>query len=108
MKRLSRVTIPSFQVEAVAVKPGGALPSSSTADDRRTKLVTDLGVFEVGGAPPTLAARHAWATESDIEERTGFMYDTPAELPVTHAPDEATLHATRALDAHNLRHAMVG
>lgn len=81
---------------------------ASTCDARATKLVTDLGVFEVGSAGAILAGRHAWATEAEIEERTGFAYRTADSLPITSAPDAATLSAIHALDPKNLRQALVG
>ena len=81
---------------------------ASTADARSTKLVTDLGVFEVGGSGAMLTGRHTWATETDIEERTGFAYRAADALTVTQEPDAATLAALHALDPKNLRQSLVG
>jgi glutaconate CoA-transferase, subunit B len=84
-----------------------AVQVASTSDERRTKLVTDLGVFEVGPGGAALVARHVWATEAEIADRTGFRY-RGGVVPVTPAPDPRTLEAIRAVDRHALRHSLVG
>lgn len=82
---------------------------ASTADpSRRTKLITDLGVFEVGAPEASLVARHPWATEPEIAGRTGFSYTLAEGLGVTDLPDERTLDAIRSIDSKNLRHSLVG
>jgi glutaconate CoA-transferase subunit B len=81
----------------------------STQDPgRRTTLITDLGVFEVGTSGAQLTARHPWASEALIAEKTGFAYSTRAELPVTELPSDDTVRAIRSIDSHNLRQSLVG
>lgn len=86
----------------------GAVQVASTSDARRTLLITDLGVFHVGPPGATLVARHPWATEADISERTAFSYRTVPSLPVTPPPDAKSLRAIRAIDSNDMRHALVG
>ena len=82
---------------------------ASTSDpSRRTTLITDLGVFEVGPPEPTLVARHPWATEAELSERTGFANATAAPIAVNRLPDETTLDAIRSIDSDNLRQSLVG
>jgi glutaconate CoA-transferase subunit B len=82
---------------------------ASTADpDRPTKLVTDLGIFEVGASGATLVGRHPWASADDIAGKTAFDYGAPSPLPVTPVPDAATRHAMRTIDRTNLRQTLVG
>jgi glutaconate CoA-transferase, subunit B len=82
---------------------------ASTCDpSRRTMLITDLGVFEVGDPEAALVAIHPWATRAEIVERTGFAYGAPSDLPTTPLPGEDTLHAIRAIDSDNQREALVG
>ena len=82
---------------------------ASTADlGRRTKLATDLGVFEVGAPDATLIGVHPWATEADVADRTGFAYVTSRTLGTTATPDEATLRAIRTIDRNDMRQALVG
>ena len=96
MRQSKRSLVPAVQVV------------STTDPARRTTLITDLGVFEVGLPGATLVARHAWASEAEIAERTGFAYATAKDLPVTPPPDAHTLRAIRAVDSNDMRHAMVG
>lgn len=81
---------------------------ATTSDTRRTTLITDLGVFEVGAPEATLVARHPWATEAEIADKTGFCYQTAPNLPITPLPDAATLAAIRAIDSNDLRRTLVG
>ena len=82
---------------------------SSTSDPgRRTRLLTDLGVFELGSQGAALLARHAWAAEEAIAERTGFPYDSASPLPVTPPPSPEHLRAIRRIDAGGLRDRLVG
>jgi glutaconate CoA-transferase, subunit B len=85
-----------------------AVQVASTTDGRRTMLITDLGVFHVGPPEATLIARHAWATEAEIAERTGFAYRTVPDLPITPPPDGRSLRAIRAVDSNDMRQALVG
>jgi glutaconate CoA-transferase subunit B len=82
---------------------------ASTADpSRRTTLVTDLGVFEVGPPDASLVAVHPWSTEAEVADKTGFSYATSASLGATALPDAATLFAIRAIDRNNMRQTLVG
>ncbi|MBV8202049.1 MAG: glutaconate CoA-transferase [Acidobacteria bacterium] len=83
---------------------------ASTSDPgRRTRLLTDLGVFELGaGGTAALVARHPWAAPAAIAERTGFAYRAAEPLPVTPAPSPDCLRAIRRLDAAGLRDRLVG
>jgi len=83
---------------------------ASTSDPGRpTRLLTDLGVFELGGADgAALVARHPAATEAAIAERTGFPYRTVHPLPVTPPPSPECLRAIRRIDAGGLRDRLVG
>jgi glutaconate CoA-transferase subunit B len=82
---------------------------ASTADPtRRTRLITDLAVLEVGPLAAKLVARHAWTTEADIAAMTGFRYARADHVAVTTAPDARTLEAIRSIDSNNLRHGYVG
>jgi glutaconate CoA-transferase subunit B len=82
---------------------------ASTSDPgRRTRLLTDLGVFELGAGGAALVARHAWAGEEEIAARTGFPFRSPRPLPVTPAPSAESLRAIRRLDPAGLRDRQVG
>jgi glutaconate CoA-transferase subunit B len=82
---------------------------ASTSDrGRRTRLLTDLGVFELGAAGAALVARHPGATAAAIAERTAFPYRTLQPLPVTPAPSPESLRAMRRIDAGGLRDRLVG
>jgi glutaconate CoA-transferase subunit B len=82
---------------------------ASTSDrGRRTRLLTDLGVFEVGAAGAELVARHPAATEAAIAELTGFPYRSLQPLPVTPTPSPESLRAMRRIDAGGLRDRLVG
>ena len=95
-KQSKRCLVPAVQV-------------ASTADlGRRTKLVTDLGVFEVGLPDALLVGIHPWATEADVAEKTGFAYRTSNAPMATALPDEATLHAIRRIDGNDMRQSLVG
>jgi glutaconate CoA-transferase subunit B len=81
---------------------------ASTRDpERRTTLVTDLAVFEVGAPEATLVARHPWTTEEEIADSTGFSYSVVRNLAVTPPPDEATRLAISAIDVRQLRHGLL-
>ncbi|MCP3164282.1 CoA-transferase subunit beta [Myxococcus qinghaiensis] len=82
---------------------------ATTQDPRRTvRLISDLGVFELGASGARLMARHPWATAEDIAERTGFEFTVNEALPVTSLPDARTLTAIRALDPRGYREQLVG
>ncbi|MFY2561175.1 CoA-transferase subunit beta [Corallococcus terminator] len=82
---------------------------ATTQDPRRTvRLISDLGVFELGASGARLTARHPWATAEDIAERTGFEFTVDDALPVTSLPDARTIAAIRALDPRGYREQLVG
>jgi glutaconate CoA-transferase subunit B len=82
--------------------------ASTTDPNRRTRLLTDLGAFELGAAGATLVARHPWATEEEIAGRTGFAFQTAQPLPVTPAPSLEHLRAIRRVDAGGRRDRLIG
>ncbi len=81
---------------------------ASTRDPRPTRMITDLGVFEVGPEGARLIARHPGASLECIGERTGFAFEVEPAVPVSPTPDPATIQAIRAIDVHGLREALVG
>jgi glutaconate CoA-transferase subunit B len=82
---------------------------ASTSDPaRRTRLITDLGVFELGPGGAALVARHPWAAEETISDRTGFQHTVADPLPVTPAPGTDDVRAIRTIDADGLRERLVG
>ena len=82
---------------------------ASTSDPhRRTRLLTDLGAFELGPGGAALVARHPWATEEEIAGRTGFSFRTVEPLPVTPAPAPEHVRAIRQIDADGLRDVLIG
>ncbi len=96
MKHSKRSLVPKVQVV-------------STKDpSRRTTLMTDLGIFELGADGAELIGRHEWASETEIADKTGFTYRTSSTLNVSQPPGEAILRAIRSIDSHDLRHALVG
>lgn len=82
--------------------------ASTTDPTRRTKLMTNLAVFEVGAPGVTLLARHPWTTDAELEAKTGFAFTPADHVTVTRLPDERTLDAIRSIDSKNLRHDLVG
>jgi len=82
---------------------------ASTRDpDRRTRLITDLGVFELGSGGARLLARHPWASLETISDRTSFEHTVEEPLPVTPAPGTEYVRAIRTIDADGLRERLVG
>jgi glutaconate CoA-transferase subunit B len=86
-----------------------AVQVASTSDrGRRTRLLTDLGAFELGEQGAVLVARHPTATAAEIAGRTGFPFLAAAPLAVTPAPSSESLDAIRRIDAGGLRDRLVG
>jgi glutaconate CoA-transferase, subunit B len=82
---------------------------SSTSDPgRRTRLLTDLGVFELGAEGAALVARHPWAETEEIAERTGFAFETAQPLAVTPPPSPDHVRAIRRIDSGGLRDRLIG
>jgi glutaconate CoA-transferase subunit B len=82
--------------------------ASTTDPGRRTRLITDLGVFELGADGARLVGRHPWASEETISDRTGFEHAVADPLPVTLAPSAEYVGAIRTIDADGLRERLVG
>ncbi|KFE68202.1 CoA-transferase subunit beta [Hyalangium minutum] len=81
----------------------------TTQDPRRSvRLISDLGVFELGAKGARLLARHPWVELDTLLERTGFDLSLESPLPTTPLPDASTLAAIRATDPRNLRDQLVG
>lgn len=81
----------------------------TTQDPRRSvRLISDLGVFELGAEGARLLARHPWVDLDTLLERTGFPVSVEEPLPTTPLPDAATLAAIRSVDSLNLRDQLVG
>ena len=80
----------------------------STADDRRTRLLTDLAVFSLGTGGAVLEAVSAHADLDAVRGRTGFAFRAADELVTTPDPSTDTLAAIRCLDPDNLRADLVG
>ena len=76
-------------------------PGTSPPDVVRTggphALVTSLCVFtfEKARARFTLASTHPGVSAADVKAATGFDYDAAANVPVTPAPDAASLALLR-------------
>jgi glutaconate CoA-transferase subunit B len=82
---------------------------ASTSDPgRRTRLLTDLGVFELGADGAALVSRHPWAAEETLAERTGFSFQTARPLSVTPAPSSEHVRAIRRIDSDGLRDRLIG
>ncbi|MET0402758.1 MAG: CoA-transferase [Cystobacter sp.] len=82
---------------------------ATTRDDHRpVRLVSDLGIFELGAAGARLLARHPWASVEQIAERTGFSFHSDERLSVTPLPDARTVAAIRSIDSHGYRDSLVG
>lgn len=82
---------------------------ASTSDrDRRTRLLTDLGTFELGAGGAELLGRHAWADPEGIVERTGFDFVVADPLPVIPPPGSEYVEAIRSIDEHRLAERLVG
>ncbi|HEX4621063.1 MAG TPA: CoA-transferase [Myxococcaceae bacterium] len=82
---------------------------ASTRDRRRqTRLLTDLGLFELGPAGATLLARHPHAPLAVLRERTGFEFAVPADLPLSPPPTPEETAAMRRVDPSGMREQWVG
>lgn len=82
--------------------------ASTTDPARRTPLLTNLGVFELGREGARLLSKHAWADDETLGEHTGFEFTRAEPLPVTPEPDPVTLQAIRSIDSKSLCQRIVG
>jgi glutaconate CoA-transferase, subunit B len=88
-------------VEQVAVR--------STEDDaRRTRLLTDLGVFSVGAEGAVLEAIAPTTTLDAVRARTGFAFTIAAPLATLADPPDAIVTTLGALDPERYRNALIG
>lgn len=70
------------------------------------RIVTNLGVFDMGGADDTmrLLSVHPGVSVDEVVENTGFALEIPAEVPVTREPTSGELMLIREmLDPKNIR-----
>ena len=82
--------------------------ASTTDPDRSTRLLTNLGVFDLGLHGAKLVGRHAWADAGTIGEHTGFSFATDNPLSVTPTPEPEYVEAIRAIDSSSLSQQIVG
>lgn len=81
----------------------------STADDaRRTRLLTDLGVFSLGAGGARLEALAPHASLELVRARTGFDFDVAATVARLPAPAPEVRAAIARLDPDHLRAELVG
>ena len=69
--------------------------ASTTDPDRRTRLWTDMGGFELGADGAELFSRHQDVDTEAISERTGFPFNTAEPVAVTGTPEREYLEACR-------------
>ncbi|HET7559452.1 MAG TPA: CoA-transferase [Limnochordia bacterium] len=85
----------------------GGPRSAGDAAGRPAWVVSNLGVFDFGGAGGTLrlVSRHPGVETETVARQTGFALDIPPDVPTTPAPPLEMLNALRALDPEQLRDA---
>ena len=82
--------------------------ASTTDPVRPTRLLTNLGTFEVGSSGARLTRRHDWADPETIRQNTGFEFTAEDPLPVTPPPPREYAEAIRAVDRDGLSERIVG
>jgi len=88
-------------VERVAVR--------STEDDaRRTRVLTDLAAFTVGGGGAVLEALAPGAALDAVRARTGFAYASAVTLHTLPDPPPHAVDVLHTLDPDHFRAALVG
>ncbi|HEY5946125.1 MAG TPA: CoA-transferase [Kofleriaceae bacterium] len=80
----------------------------STADDRRTRLLTDLAVFSIGEGGAILEAIASHASLDHVRKRTGFAFREAQPIAQLADPHADVLAAIRRIDPDNLRAELVG
>ena len=80
----------------------------STADARRTRLLTNLARFSLGEGGARLEAVAPDAPLDAIRARTGFAFEIGEALEILPDPPAHALDAIRALDPNDLRAELVG
>jgi glutaconate CoA-transferase subunit B len=82
---------------------------ASTSDrDRSTRLLTDLGTFELGRGGAKLLGRQPCADAATIREHTGFEFAVADPLSVIDPPGPEYVKAIRSIDEHRLCEQLVG
>ena len=81
--------------------------ASTTDPGRSTRLLTNLGVFELGQQGARLLSRRPWAEPEAIRENTGFEFTAADPLLITPTPEPEYLEAIRAIDSRNLSERIV-
>lgn len=82
---------------------------ASTFDpDRRTRLITDLGIFDLGSKGARLVAHYPETTLEEIRDRTGFPFEVAVPLPVTRWPEPQYLNAIQTVDGSEIRNQLAG
>jgi glutaconate CoA-transferase subunit B len=81
----------------------------STEDDaRRTRLITDAGVFSVGPGGAILESLVGATTLAEVHARTGFQFAVDAHLAVIGDPPIAIRQTLQALDPDRRSDELVG
>lgn len=80
----------------------------STIDARRTRLLTDLGVFSLGGDGAILEALAPHASLARVRERTGFAFREAVCVEQLVDPPSHVLATIQRIDPDNLRADLVG
>jgi glutaconate CoA-transferase, subunit B len=81
---------------------------ASTMDGRPTRLLTDLGRFQVGGEGACLYSYRPWTTPQEVVERTGFAFALAPNLAPEAPPSGTTLAVIREIDPDNFKERLVG
>ena len=82
--------------------------ASTTDPHRRTRLLTNLGIFDLGSEGARLISKHPRVETETIVQNTGFSFAATDPLPTTPAPEPEYLEAIRAIDSQNLSQGIVG
>ena len=80
----------------------------STADERRTRLLTNLAVFSIGEGGAVLEAIASHASLDDVRARTGFSFRVADPVVRLAEPSDDVVAAIRRIDPDNLRAVLVG
>jgi glutaconate CoA-transferase, subunit B len=81
---------------------------STADDDRRTRLLTNLGVFSIGVGGAILEALASHVSLDHVRARTGFAFRVAEPIAQLADPSTDVLSAIRQLDPDNLRAELVG
>jgi glutaconate CoA-transferase, subunit B len=81
---------------------------STSDDDRRTRLLTNLAVFSIGEGGAILEALASHVSLEHVRSRTGFEFRVAEPIAQLADPSTDVLSAIRQLDPDNLRAELVG